>query len=243
MSRIVVPRRVVAISDRKLHAAKRPAVMRQMLEYWAVPFRDGRLAVRSLVALVLALLPLLPSSGLHSEEPRSVRPISRRGAYEGGQYRIEVPARWNGGLVMYAHGFGGDENSPLAWYLAEQGYAWAGSSYRSAGHRVDWYIDDTLKLRELFIREIGRPRWTIIHGRSMGGHVAIASLEVHPGVYQGALIECGVIDGVRIVDLIYAYRAAAEFFCAPCGGRAIAARPRTSGSKRWRTSSGGSSEA
>jgi pimeloyl-ACP methyl ester carboxylesterase len=46
----------------------------------------------------------------------------------------------------------------------------------------------------------------------MGGHVAISSLELHPGVYQGALIECGVIDGVHIVDLIYAYRAAAEFF-------------------------------
>jgi hypothetical protein len=34
----------------------------------------------------------------------------------------------------------------------------------------------------------------------MGGHVGIATLELYPDVYQGALIECGVIDGVGITD-------------------------------------------
>ena len=53
---------------------------------------------------------------------------------------------------------------------------------------------------------------TIIHGQSMGGHVAIASLELHPGVYQGALLECGVIDGIGLADLYLAYKAAAEYF-------------------------------
>ena len=67
-------------------------------------------------------------------------------------------------------------------------------------------------MRDLFIREIGRPRWTIIHGQSMGGHIAISSLELHPGVYQGALIECGVTDGVTVADLGLAYQAAAEYF-------------------------------
>ena len=46
----------------------------------------------------------------------------------------------------------------------------------------------------------------------MGGHVAIASLELHPEVYQGGLIECGVVDGVELVDWLYAYTAAAEYF-------------------------------
>ena len=58
----------------------------------------------------------------------------------------------------------------------------------------------------------GLPRWTIIHGQSMGGHIAIASLELHPDVYQGALIECGVIDGVGLTDWPYAYTGAAECF-------------------------------
>jgi hypothetical protein len=58
----------------------------------------------------------------------------------------------------------------------------------------------------------GLPRWTIIHSQSMGGHIAIASLELHPDVYQGALIECGVIDGVGLTDWPYAYTGAAECF-------------------------------
>lgn len=45
----------------------------------------------------------------------------------------------------------------------------------------------------------------------MGGHVAIASLELHPGLYQGALIECGIIDGIGLADFLYAYTAAAEY--------------------------------
>ena len=101
---------------------------------------------------------------------------------------------------------------PLASHLAANGYAWAASSFRSGGYRPDWFLVDTLQVRDLFIREVGRPRWTIIHGQSMGGHVAIASLELHPGVYQGALLECGVIDGVGLGDLYLAYKAAAEYF-------------------------------
>src|SRR5262245_25020412 len=139
-------------------------------------------------------------------------PVSRRGTYAGGSYLIEVPAGWNGGLVMFAHGYGEASASPLAAHLAANGYAWAASSYRSGDYRPDWFLEDTLRVRDLFIRAIGRPRWTIIHGQSMGGHIAISSLELHPSVYQGALIECGATDGVTVADLGLAYMAAAEYF-------------------------------
>jgi len=119
---------------------------------------------------------------------------------------------------VFAHGYEGEgtgqgsvHTSPLATYLTRQGYAWAASGYRSRGIRPDWFVADTLAVRELFIRDIGPPHWTIIHGMSMGGHVAIASLELYPGVYQGALIECGVIDGVSLGDLYVAWWAAAEY--------------------------------
>jgi len=45
----------------------------------------------------------------------------------------------------------------------------------------------------------------------MGGHVAIALLELRPEVYQGGLIECGNVDGVGLVDWLYAYTAAADY--------------------------------
>ena len=143
----------------------------------------------------------------------------REGTHEGADYLISMPTRWNGGLVMFAHGYEGEgpgtgnvRASPLDFHLTERGYAWAASGYRSVGYRPDWFLADMLALRERFIKEFGQPRWTMIHGQSMGGHIAVASLELHPDVYQGALTECGVVDEVGLMDWLYAYTAAAEYF-------------------------------
>jgi hypothetical protein len=136
---------------------------------------------------------------------------SAPGRYDGvpgsANYTINVPPGWNGGLVMFAHGYGGEgsgkgavRSSPLDAHLAERGYAWAASGYRAWGYRPDWFLLDLLTLRAHFINRFGPPRWTIIHGQSMGGHISIASLELYPETYQGALIECGVIDGVGLTN-------------------------------------------
>ena len=142
---------------------------------------------------------------------------ARSGSYSGGVYRIEVPAKWNGGLVMYAHGYRGEgpdifvSDVPIRTHLINEGYAWAASSFRGNSYRPDFGVEDTLALRELFIQEFGQPRWTMLYGTSMGGHVAIASLEQHPGVYQAGLPECGVMTGVEVLDYLAAYRAAAQY--------------------------------
>ena len=173
--------------------------------------RNGRVAIAALLALALVAGPERASAA----DER----VLREGSHGGADYTISMPPGWNGGLVMFAHGYEGEgpakgtvRASPLDFYLTRHGYAWAASGYRSWGYRPDWFIADTLALRELFISEFGQPRWSIIHGQSMGGHVAIASLELHPEIYQGALIECGVTDGVGLVDWLYAYTAAAEYF-------------------------------
>jgi pimeloyl-ACP methyl ester carboxylesterase len=158
---------------------------------------------------------------LSSAKPGSA--ASAPGRYDGvlgsANYMINVPPDWNGGLVMFAHGYEGEgsgrgtvRSSPLDAHLKERGYAWAASGYRAWGYRPDWFLFDVLTLRAHFINRFGPPRWTIIHGQSMGGHIAIASLELYPDAYQGALIECGVIDGVGLTDWLHAYTAAAEYF-------------------------------
>jgi hypothetical protein len=38
----------------------------------------------------------------------------------------------------------------------------------------------------------------------------VASLELRPGLYQGGLSECGLVDGIGIADYLMAYTAAAE---------------------------------
>jgi len=143
-----------------------------------------------------------------------------QGEHQGAAFLIGMPKRslWNGDLVIFAHGYEGEgagrgtvQPPPLMGQLTKRGYAFAASGYRSRGYRPDLFIADTLALRERFISEIGRPKRTILHGQSMGGHIAIASLEMHPEVYQGALIECGVVDGVGFIDWLYAYSAAADY--------------------------------
>src|SRR4029453_17333622 len=119
----------------------------------------------------------------HSERGRGARArVDRLGA--GGRRRTAA-----------GRGRGDVQSSPLGGQLTARGYAWAASGYRAHGYRPDWFLADTLALRDHVIKELGQPRWTIIHGQSMGGHVAIASLELYPEVYQGGLIERGGGDG------------------------------------------------
>ena len=167
--------------------------------------------VSVVVALVLAWIAWTASA--------ADAPTWREGRLGDADFIIGLPAKWNGGLVMFAHGYQGEgagrgdvQSSPLGGQLTAGGYAWAASGYRSKGYRPDWFLADMLALRDHVIKELGQPRWTIIHGQSMGGHVAIASLELYPDVYQGGLIECGVVDGVGLVDWLRAYTAAAEYF-------------------------------
>jgi hypothetical protein len=136
-------------------------------------------------------------------------------------YMIHKPAGWDGsrGLVIYGHGYEGEGPGPgtvrapdIAYHFERSGIAWAATGYRSKGYRADWFLDDARALHEHFIATHGRPKWTIVHGQSMGGHVAVAALELEPGRFQGGFLECGVVDGVGLVDWLRAYTAAAEYF-------------------------------
>ena len=57
------------------------------------------------------------------------------GVLDGAAYLVEVPANWNGKLVMYAHGYAGTGATlgvgppSIRRYLIQNGYAWAASSY------------------------------------------------------------------------------------------------------------------
>jgi len=89
-----------------------------------------RLGLAALVLLALAAGPALSTAPANDGGP-----VSRRGTYAGGRYLIEVPAGWNGGLVLYAHGFRGTLDSPLTSHLLDRGYALAASSYRAQVRR------------------------------------------------------------------------------------------------------------
>jgi hypothetical protein len=174
--------------------------------------------MRSTIGAALALC-LLLVLGLAPRPLAADTVALTEGEIGGADFNMGKPANWSGGLVLFAHGYQGEGpargqlvGSPLEGHLVRQRHAWAATGYRAFGYRPDWFVADMLALRERFIRDHGMPRWTIIHGQSMGGHVAIAGLELHPAAFQGGLIECGIVDGVGLVDWLYAYTAAAEYF-------------------------------
>jgi hypothetical protein len=139
------------------------------------------------------------------------------GRLGGALYEIEIPDTWNGSLVMYAHGFNGYEPflivapPPLRQHFIEEGYAWAASSFSDNGYDPQAGVDDTLALLDYFRQAAGQPSRVYIDGASMGGHVVVSSLEQHPGVYSGALSECGVVAGVEEMDFLVGYTAVGQY--------------------------------
>src|SRR5262245_55427805 len=174
---------------------------------------------RALVVLLVVVLAIVAPGAPWSPAPRAQtsRPaINREGVLGGAPYMMAVPENWQGGLVVFAHGIqrgsgpGDVTRPPIASHIAATGHAWIASGYRAREYQPHLFIEDLVALRELFLKEVGQPRWSIIYGQSMGGHIVVASLELHPGVYQGGLAECGLVDGIGIADYLTAYAAAAE---------------------------------
>jgi pimeloyl-ACP methyl ester carboxylesterase len=185
--------------------------------------KRSRVSSRAAVVLLALGLVLVGVSGPWSGRLRAEldgAAISRSGVLGGARYLIEAPANWKGGLVVFAHGIqrgpgpGAVAAPPMAGHILASGHAWAASGYRAREYQPHLFIEDTNALRELVVKELGPPRWTIIYGQSMGGHIVVASLELHPGLYQGGLAECGLVDGISIADYLMAYTAAAELISA-----------------------------
>ncbi|GAB3380232.1 hypothetical protein [Lysobacter fragariae] len=122
------------------------------------------------------------------------------GVLQGAPYRIDVPADWNGELVMFLHGYepvGVPRPDPwprdaFAEQMLAKGYAVAGSGYATQGWAVAEAVADNQRLREHFIAGHGEPRRSWLVGISMGGQIVLASAEAYPDEYAGALSMCGV---------------------------------------------------
>ena len=138
------------------------------------------------------------------------------GVHKGAGYRIEVPAGWNGSLVMWAHGFRGEDleltvdNHPLREYLIANGFAWAASSYSSNDYNAGDGVRDTYRLTKLFSDMFERPDTTYMTGASMGGHITARAMEQYPSTYDGALATCGALGDYELFDYFLDYNLAAQ---------------------------------
>ena len=148
------------------------------------------------------------------------------GERNGAPYRIVVPESWNGTLVVHAHGYRdladhagevddrsapASPNAALEPALLAQGYAIAGSAYRSNGWAVREGIADTRALVSEFRSAVGQPSRTLLWGFSMGSLVTLELAEETAGHFDGYLAACAVAagsprawDGAVATSLAYA---------------------------------------
>jgi pimeloyl-ACP methyl ester carboxylesterase len=138
------------------------------------------------------------------------------GVHNGAGYRIEVPERWNGRLVLYAHGFRGFDleltvsNPRIRQFLVRNGYAWAASSYSKNGYDVKQGVKDTHALLQFFNGLVGRPQRIYMTGHSMGGHITGVAIEQYPRAFDGALPMCGVMGDSELFDFFLDFQLVAQ---------------------------------
>jgi pimeloyl-ACP methyl ester carboxylesterase len=140
----------------------------------------------------------------------SAAPTTLTGELNGAPYTIVVPDNWNGALVVHAHGYRDradhpgevdDRSAPatpnpaLEPVLLAQGYALAGSAYKTNGWAVQDGIADTRALVSYFRGAVGTPSRTLLWGFSMGSLVTLALAEQTAGHFDGYLAACAVAAG------------------------------------------------
>ncbi len=123
---------------------------------------------------------------------------------DGATYVIDVPAQWNGTVLLYSHGYvvpgspnpAQDVGDPITGaFLLNAGYALAGTSYATTGWAVHEAIPDQIAVLDVFNTQVGPPIKTIAWGHSLGGMITAGLIQEHPERFTAALPMCGVLSG------------------------------------------------
>lgn len=163
--------------------------------------RRRLVVVGCLLSLVAAALVGAASSGAASSAGVTTYTGSLN---DGATYLIEVPAAWNGTLLLYSHGYvtPGSRNpatdvgdGATRQWLLDHGFALAGSSYATTGWAIHEAIPDQISTLDQFDSLVGTPTRTIAWGHSLGGIITAGLLQEHPDRFDGALPMCGVLAG------------------------------------------------
>ncbi|GGM05667.1 alpha/beta hydrolase [Streptomyces fumigatiscleroticus] len=153
-----------------------------------------------LVALALLTSGTLPAQAAAADDDAHIEGRLPSGA----TYLMDVPAAWNGTVLLYSHGYVADEwpnpaqNAPDTTtrdVLLDKGYALIGSSYATKGWAVTEAVPDQLATLDLFTQRFGTARRTLAWGTSYGGFVTTVLAERHADRFDGSLSLCGLLQG------------------------------------------------
>jgi pimeloyl-ACP methyl ester carboxylesterase len=193
--------------------------MRMRMKLWNVP-------VAATVVLVAACgdrhpvapaaMGTLSAAGRNLDGPREIQGQIGPGAL----YAVSIPARWNGDLVVFAHGwmFPTDpvalpDIGPFRDGIHARGYGLALSSYSENGFAVRDGVLRTRQVRDLFIASFGQPRRTYLSSGSMGAQVIMRLAQENPQHYDGVLPMCGPVGGSQMeIDYLMNVRVLFDYF-------------------------------
>lgn len=177
--------------------------------------------VAIIVPMLLACLALAPGPVRAAAAAASGTAATEIGMRDGAAYRIDIPARWNRGLVVFFHGYSvepvvfrdGERLSPMFDPLLDKGFAVIQSAYSATGWAVEQGAADTERLRRYFVARHGPPTRTFAMGMSMGGTLTVMAIETAPRTYDGALSLCGAIEPTdAFMQRDFALRAAFDYY-------------------------------
>jgi hypothetical protein len=124
---------------------------------------------------------------------------------DGGSWVADLPADWNGTLLLYSHGYGttdaSDAPDPATQAaLLARGYALAGSGMGAPGGTL-WVLGTALDDQFQTLDQVEAtvlphaPSHVLAVGTSMGGLVSALEAERSRGRLDGALSTCGIVYG------------------------------------------------
>ena len=140
-----------------------------------------------------------------------------KGEIEKALFTLAVPEKWNGNLLLFAHGcrpvgipLQADLEVEDLFYksLINQGWIVGMTSYRREGVIVRDAIEDVENVRLYVCGKYGEPKSTFLEGASMGGCIVTLLAENQgsfetTGKYHGAILNCAALLARDPVDPLY----------------------------------------
>lgn len=156
--------------------------------------------------------------------PLAAQTVTNGQTASGAHHVFVVPDSWNGGLIIWNHGFSlspigpvnaDAEDIALIRGIAEPlGFAVAASSYSQRGWALFKTNADLEQMVAAFEDEHGVPNQVILAGASLGGIVTASAIEkADLGNVTGALTLCGAMAGSRNWDGALDLRLAYDVVC------------------------------
>ncbi len=155
----------------------------------------------ALLAIALSACSALLAQTPDARTPETPEIKVETGVLDGAAYRIDMPAKWNGILLVYYHGYSEtpvtyDKQKPnsIGSGFAAAGFEVVQSGYSVTGFALEHAIPETEALREYAIAKNGQPKASYVMGHSMGGQLTMATMEKYPSRYDGGLALCGLLE-------------------------------------------------